>query len=47
MRGFIPHKMAENRGLLAPPTPPVGVTTVKRAVGALIPENFRPSGPFV
>ena len=26
MRGFTPHKMAENRGLIAPPTPPVGVT---------------------
>ena len=26
MCGFNPHKMAENRGLLAPPTPPVGVT---------------------
>lgn len=26
MRGFTPHKMSENRGLLAPPTPPVGVT---------------------
>lgn len=47
MCGFNPHKMAENRGLLAPPTPPVGVTTVKWAVGALISEKFRPSGPFV
>ena len=27
MCGFNPHKMAENRGLLAPPTPPVGVTS--------------------
>ena len=47
MRRFTSRKMAENRGLPAHPTPPVGVTTVKRAVGALIPENFRPSGPFV
>lgn len=27
MRGFTPQKMTENRGLLAHPTPPVGVTS--------------------
>ena len=27
MCGFNPHKMAENRGLIADPTPPVGVTS--------------------
>lgn len=26
MRGFTPQKMTENRGLIAQPTPPVGVT---------------------
>lgn len=42
---FTSRKMAENRGLIAQPTPPVGVTTVERAVGALFSEISDPAAP--
>lgn len=35
MRGFTPQKMTENRGLIAQPTPPVGVTIFSMKIGFL------------
>lgn len=41
MRGFTPQKMTENRGLLAHPTPPVGVTKYQGFTGGRSPHAVR------